>query len=172
MSNEHVKRLIENNLDYAELLLVPEPSDLILINKDAGLGNISSKQQALLNSWFNSLHRLQPYSKPKEIIIQIVKDPDTQQKYEIPINPHLYSKDVIKEKLKDKTLIKKMVSVPKYPHAFQDLKSRISSMLITSGSLEGFKAELQHSSITKQRQEQTLEEINPLKSKKKRGDKK
>lgn len=165
MTQEHFKKLIENNLDYAELLLVPEESDLELINKDAGLGKISNKQHALLNSWFNSLHRVQQYTKPQKILVQKVKD-ENGNILQIPLNHNLIPDEVIKQKIKEGQCVWVMKEVPRYPLAFSDLKSRISSMLITSGSIDGFKAELQHSSIHKQQQQQTLEEINPTKQKK------
>lgn len=171
MTQEHMKKLIENNLDYAELLLVPSPSDLELIDKDAGLGNISLRQHSLINAWFNSLHKVQQYTKPVKILIKEIVD-NNNQTHQIPINPKVLTKEQIAKGLATKEFSWVTRELPRYPMAFQDLKSRISSMLITSGSIMGFKAELQHSSINRTKQEQTLEEINPAKDKKKWGRKK
>ena len=167
IADERIKKLIENNLDYAELLLVPEPTDLVLIDKDAGLGNIDKKQQARLTSCFNSLHSIQRFTIPTKIYVYNFKD-DNDKIQQIPINETLYSEEYLAAKLKEGTLSIVIKDLPRYPAAYQDLKSRISSLLVTSGSLDGFRATLQHSSIIKQKQDSTLEEINPLK-KNKRG---
>lgn len=170
MDTQHIKKLIENNLDYAELLLVPEETDLALINKDAGLGKIDHRQQAQLTSWFNSLHKIQSFTKPKAFIIKEQKQED-ENILQIPINPRAYSFEQLQKALEDGTFKQIIKQVPRYPFAFNDLRSRISSMLITSGSLDGFRATLQHSTFTKQEQKQTLEEIQRM-GKKKRGNKK
>lgn len=170
MDSTQVKKLIENNLDYAELLLVPEETGLDLINKDAGLGKIDHRQQAQLNAWFNSLHKLQTFTKPTAILIkeQIQENNTILQ---IPINPNEYTREQLLELIKTGDIKQIIKQLPRYPSAFNDLRSRISSMLVTSGSLEGFRATLQHSTFSKQEQTQTLEEIQTGLNKK-RGKKK
>jgi hypothetical protein len=169
ITEEHFKKLIENNLDYAELLLVPEDTGLELINKDAGLGNTTYKQQALLMSWFNSLHIIQPHTKQIQIIVQNISDEDEKTK-QIPINIYNYSSEFIKKKIQEGVFQIIFQDVPKYPKTFQTLRSKISSMNITTGSVEGFRALLQHSTIHRTKQEQTLEDLTPIK-KQKRGKK-
>jgi len=158
MDSDHVKKLIENNLDYAELLLVPEETGLDLINKDAGLGKIDNRQQAQLNCWFNSLHKLQTFTKPVKILVKLQAHEDgtiTQ----IPVNPSGMTTEEILKLTKSGQFKEIIRQLPRYPSAYNDLRSRISSMLVTSGSLDGFRATLQHSTFTKQEQKQTLEEL-------------
>jgi hypothetical protein len=167
MTEEHFKKLIENNLDYAELLLVPEETGLELINKDAGLGNTTYKQQALLMNWFNSLHIIQQFTKPIQIPVKIVLDEDNNQQ-QIPINLQEYTRKELEEQIGNGTIKIITQQVPRYPKAYQSLRSKISAMNLTSGSIEGFRALLQHSTIHKTKQEQTLEDLTPIK-KQKRG---
>ena len=171
MDNSGIKKLIENNLDYAELLLVPEETSLELINKDAGLGKIDNRQQSQLNAWFNSLHKIQTFTKPVAILVKL-QQKENGEILQIPINPREYTLEQLQEALKEGSIKQIIKEMPRYPSAFHDLKSRISSMLITSGSLDGFRATLQHSTFTKQEQKQTLEEIQGLQKNKSRGKRK
>ena len=170
MDNTNIKKLIENNLDYAELLLVPEETGLELINKDAGLGKIDHRQQAQLNAWFNSLHKIQTFTKPVSILVKL-QQKENGEILQIPINTREYTMDELQEAVKKGSIKQVIKQLPRYPSTFHDLRSRISSMLITSGSLDGFRATLQHSTFTKQEQKQTLEEIQNIQNKK-RGKKK
>jgi len=165
IADERVKKLIENNLDYAELLLVPKDTDLLLIDKDGGLGNIDKRQQAQVNSWLNSLHLTQQFTKPVKLLVALIKD-ENEEIQKIPINPTLYTQAQIKDGIDKKKLAYVTYEMPRYPHNQFNLKSKISSLLLTSASVEGFRAILQHSSIIKQKQDSTLQEINPMKNNK------
>jgi len=170
MDNTNIKKLIENNLDYAELLLVPEETGLELINKDAGLGKIDKRQQSQLNAWFNSLHKIQTFTKPVSILVKL-QQKENGDILQTPINTREYTIEQLQEGIKEGHIKQIIKQLPRYPSAFHDLRSRISSMLVTSGSLDGFRATLQHSTFTKQEQKQTLEEIQSLHNKQ-RGKKK
>jgi len=167
MSEELMKKLVENNLDYAELLLIPDATGLELINKDAGLGNITSQQQLSLRSWFDSLHIFQRFTKPIQIPVKIIQDEEGNEK-QIPINISNMTQEEFKKELSKGTIKIITQEVPRYPKAFQTLRSKIATMNVTSGSVEGFRALLQHSTIQRTKQEQTLEDLTPIK-KKRRG---
>jgi len=149
---------------------VPEETGLELINKDAGLGKIDKRQQSQLNAWFNSLHKIQTFTKPVSILVKL-QQKENGDILQTPINTREYTIEQLQEGIKEGHIKQIIKQLPRYPSAFHDLRSRISSMLVTSGSLDGFRATLQHSTFTKQEQKQTLEEIQSLHNKQ-RGKKK
>jgi len=123
---EQLNSLIESKLEYLKFSITPEKDGLDLIDKDAELGNLTPRELAKLNHYFDSLHRLQQFK--------------------------IYIKHEGKE-----------IFIFAYPSVILTLKSKIKTLLITSGSKAGFKSLLQHTTIQRGEQNQTLTETTETK---------
>jgi hypothetical protein len=160
-----LKRIVETNLQYAEILLVPEETDLSLIDKDAGLGNIDTGSWSRLLHYLDSLHTFQYFKIRQQFLVYPRSSPEEQPKLFIP--PQNTEWDVILKKINEGQLEIIDMEVPRYPKTFAKMRSKVSSLVITSGSLDGFKAKLQHTNINQTDQKSTLEDISNIKGGKK-----
>ena len=140
MSSELLQQLLESKLEYLKYSITPNESGLDLIDKDSASGNLDRTQMVVLLRYYDSLHRLQQFKEYREVFI----DSETG------------------EELKDP----KIIQVFSFPTTINNLRSKIKSLLVSSGSYLGFKSLLQHTSIQKGEQVQTLKDETEKQKKK------
>lgn len=148
-SGNLLQQLIESKLEYLKYSITPEESGLDLIDKDAASGNLDKQSLKVLRNYYDSLHRLRTFVRYEPLFI------DT--KTGTPIKVITLSPE-IKRSIDEGDIMVKQIEKYLYPTAIENLRSKIKTLLVSSGSYQGFKSLLQHTSITKGEQVQTLKE--------------
>jgi len=166
-TTQQLTAALESNLEYAKLLLVPVDSGLDLLDKDAGTGNLDNKTWGYTLKLFDSLHLAENYYNVKPFIIDLETLRPYQFSKEFPP-----TKETIKVLLEENRITIQEQKVFTYPKLVNSLRSKVKTILVTSGSIKGFKTEIQHTAISRQSQTQTLrEELKPQKKTLGRGKK-
>jgi len=143
-----IQQAIENNFDFLKFQITPEDSGLDLLDKDIQLGNFKDRETyRIVNYLLSNLHDIETFITTQKVI-------EVDQGFILMEDFQKLDEESQQKIIKKYNIINKKLY--KYPRYVNFLRSKIKSLILSSGSINALKARLQHTTINKTHQTQTL----------------